>query len=117
MSLSQHDRQVLADIEQHLTEHDPRLARMLSCFDRTTPLRTVLPRLLRRGHGIPLITIAFLVLAVSLLGVAIALRSPAVLIAAGTMACVSALPKLTGFGRRSDRRGRSGRRCRKGRRD
>ncbi|AXI80044.1 DUF3040 domain-containing protein [Peterkaempfera bronchialis] len=40
MGLSMHDRQVLADIEQHLTERDPALARLLGSFgDRRSRLR------------------------------------------------------------------------------
>lgn len=107
MSLSQHDRRVLADIEQHLTEEDPRLTRMLSSFGKTTPLHPLLPRLLRRCRAVPVITAVFLSLAAILLIVAVTVRSPALVITAMAMACVSALPKLTGSLQRSRHGGRS----------
>ncbi|MEV0180336.1 DUF3040 domain-containing protein [Streptomyces sp. NPDC050625] len=109
MSLSQHDQRVLADIEQHLTEDDPHLARMLSSFGKVTPLYTLLPRLLRRCRAVPRATAAFLSLAAILLVVAIAVSSPALFITAMAMACVSALPKLTGSFPHSRHSGRTNR--------
>jgi Flp pilus assembly protein TadB len=109
MSLSQHDRRVLADIEQHLAEDDPHLTRMLSSFGKATARCTLLPRLLRRCRAVPVVTAAFLSLAVTLLVVAIAIRSAALVIAATAVACVSALPKLTGSSQRSRHGGRTDR--------
>ncbi|MCD9879209.1 DUF3040 domain-containing protein [Streptomyces guryensis] len=109
MSLSQHDQRILADIEQHLTEQDPQLARMLSSLGKVAPMRTLLPRMLRRCHTVPRTTAAFLCLTALLLVVGIAVRSPAVFVTAMAMACVSPLPKLGGFcrwplrSRRTDR--------------
>ncbi|MCQ4079140.1 DUF3040 domain-containing protein [Streptomyces sp. RB6PN25] len=97
MSLSMHDRRVLADIEERLTEHDPQLALMLSSFGKATPLRTGLPRLLLRRHAVLLATALFLLLAALLLVAAVAVRSPVVFIAAVSMAGASASPKLIGF--------------------
>lgn len=114
MSLSQHDRRVLSDIEQYLTEHDARLARMLSSFGRSTPLRTLLPRLRGRCRRIPVITAAFLALAASLLVVGIVVRKAA-LITAKAMACVLALPKPAPF-RRCSLHGRPTNRRQRGRR-
>jgi hypothetical protein len=109
MSLSRHDRRVLADIEQHLSEDDPHLTWMLSSFGRAAPRCTLLPRLLRRCRAVPVVTAAFLSIAVTLLVVAIAVRSAALVIAATAVACVSVLSKLTGSFQRSRRGGRTDR--------
>ncbi len=93
MSLSMHDRRILADIEQHLTEHDPQLALMLSSFGKATPLRAALLTTLLRRHAILLTTALCLLLAAVLLVAAVAVRSPAVFIVAAAMAGASALPK------------------------
>jgi hypothetical protein len=74
---------------------------MLSSFGKTTPLYTLLPRLLRRCRAVPVITAAFLSLAAILLIVAVTVRSPALVITAMAMTCVAALPKLPGSFQRS----------------
>lgn len=109
MRLSQHDRRILADIEEHVTEHDPQLALMLSSFGKATPLHNGLPRLLLRRHTVLLTTALLLLLAAVLLVTAIAVRSPAAFITAMALAGAAALPKPIAYVRRPARSSRADR--------
>ncbi|MFJ6215846.1 DUF3040 domain-containing protein [Streptomyces sp. NPDC092296] len=89
MGLSMHDRQVLADIEQHLTEHDPRLASLLSDFgEQRTRVRGTAGALWR-GTAVVAAGVALL-LGTVLLAVAVAVHGEALTIA-GSLTLVTAL--------------------------
>ncbi len=102
MSLSQHDRRVLADIEQQLSRQDPWLAQTLGSFGRPASLRTCLLRVSRRR--VPTKTMAFWCLAaVVLMVVGIAAHSAAAVVMATGLVGVLALTRLTGRGWRPPR--------------
>ncbi|MFJ9850387.1 DUF3040 domain-containing protein [Streptomyces sp. NPDC101150] len=110
MSLSIHDRRVLAEIEQHFMENDPDLALRLAAFGADCSTRRRITVVWRLRFGV-LLACAFLTASVMLLIAACVAQNVAVLIAAGISAFAVGAPRLVA--RLVARYGRRGRRVRK----
>ncbi|WP_030800482.1 DUF3040 domain-containing protein [Streptomyces sp. NRRL S-337] len=94
MTLPMHDRRVLADIERRFMQDDPDLALLLATFGASQPTHHRLAAALRRRVGAVMASVA-LTATLALLVAASAAGSTAVLLAAGGMALVAGMSKLS----------------------
>jgi Flp pilus assembly protein TadB len=108
MSLSMHDRRVLADIQQHVMEEDPDLALLLTSFGRSAPRHRRVVDALRRRRG-RLVAHAALVACVVLLVAAVAIQNAALLVLTAGMVLMAGLLRFAVWlkAAHSHRRGRS----------
>ncbi|MFG2396696.1 DUF3040 domain-containing protein [Streptomyces lydicus] len=93
MSLSLHDRRILADIAQHFMEDDPDLAVRLGAFGADHPMRFRIAVAWRHRRSFVLACTA-LTASVILLVAACAAQNVVLMATAGCLALVAVVPKL-----------------------
>ncbi|WP_269859223.1 DUF3040 domain-containing protein [Streptomyces sp. RPT161] len=92
MSLSLHDRRVLADIERQVNEHNPDLVSLLATFGKSSPRVRAMAAL--RPHVDLIVKYVVLVTGMALLVAAVALHSAPLLAAAVGVALAFGLLRL-----------------------